>query len=108
MTTYRIIRSLYPTTPTPRAMSTSSGQVDFLGQILLQLKKPIESNKPFKTPAETKEAIFPFTVLLRGQVHNSEISLAILRLPQNREGEAALERILAPYNITIEFIDGDK
>ena len=103
---YRIVLSLYHTNPQPKAMTNDAGQLDFLGQILAQLHKPLEANnKFFKTPAETKEAIFPFTCTIRNQIHNTEVSLAILRLPQDRSGEAALVRILEPFNITITFID---
>ena len=105
-THFVFIRSLYPTNPQPKAMTNDSGRLDFLGQILVQLSKPIEANnKYFKFPSETKETIFPFTCLLRGRIIDSEATLAILRLPQNKSGEAALQRILAQYNLTAEFID---
>lgn len=106
---FRIVRSLYPTNPQPKAMTNEAGQLDFLGQILAQMHKPLEKdNKYFKSPADTKETIFPFTCLIRGQIYNSEVTLAILRLPQNRSGEAALQRILSEFSISLTFIDGTK
>jgi hypothetical protein len=87
-------------------MSNDQGQLDFLGQILVQLQKPIDDHgKYFKTPSETKEAIFPITCLIRGRVLDTEVALAILRLPQNRGGEAQLTKILSAFNITTSFED---
>lgn len=102
MSHFKIKRSLLPRARTKHRYMYHEGQLDYLGQFLVQMGYRIEPKTRF--PSELKKVIPPFTQHCRGSIIDSITTLRILHLdlisPQEHEDEL---RLILP-NWTIEFV----
>ena len=99
MNTFTIRRSLLPKRATRHRYMYHEGQVDYLGQILIQLGHNIDGK--FRFPSELGKLITPFTQLSRGKIIDSIITLHILELDYTspQEHEQRLRELLPDYTL---------
>lgn len=100
MTHFKIKRSLLPKSKTRHKYMYQDGQLDYLGQFIVQLGYQIPPKTRF--PSNLNKIIFPFTQQSRGAIIDSITTIRILALdhtsPQDHERQ--LQEILPNWTIT--------
>ena len=97
---------VYPADISPKAkyMKDKQGRLDLLGQILV-IGFGITVHEGIKSPAHQSTGLWPFSVWVREEAHNTELTVKLLRnssFPGMKQVELA-NVLLEPYDIYLEI-----
>ena len=86
-------------------LKDSTGKLDLLGQILV-IGYNIKIHDRIKSPSHQNTVINPFSVWIRDQAHNTELTLQLLRNSKLYSGTQQVELaniLLEPHDIYLEI-----